>query len=245
MRTFRTKTILALAIMALAILAGQAQAGIVQPTGTNPATGQAWAPGDEYRLAFVGSVHHDALWTDIADYNAFIQGLADAAGLSDATWNIIGSTSLVDARDNTSTNPNTDGVGEPILLMDGSTIVANNYADLWDGEIAHIINQTETGGPPTSHLWAFTGTYLDGTVCDPALYPTAGHGLDASGEVAQGFGGDTTQWIWRQWTSDPAATVLPMYGMSEKLTVVPEPSTFVLAALGLFGLVGFVRRRRK
>ncbi len=223
MKTFRTKTILALAIVALAILAGQAQAaGIPVPT-TEP-----------YRIAFITSTNIGAPeeWT-IDQYNAHIQGLADAAGMGEVEWFVLGSTADVDARDNTGTNPN-DGVGVPIYNMDG-TLVALNNADLWDGEIITPIAFDELGNPK-SH-WPFTGTGRDGTQATANFGPLG----QVGGNVNQGQSGVTTNWIHRDWTGDPPATELPLYGISQ---VVPEPSTFVLTALGLFGMVGFFRRRR-
>ena len=232
-------------VVALAAFAGPARAdlmgelGILDVSGTNPATGETWALGDEYRLAFITSTNPGATLTDIADYNALVQGLADAAGLGDATWNVIGSTSLVDARDNTSTNPTVDGPGMPILLVDGITVVANDYADLWDHSVQHIIDQTETGA--TKAHWPFTGSYWDGTV-STGKPNTGGGPLGSPGEVTQGNGSNATDWVWRQWTSDPSATALPLYAMSDTLTVVPEPATMSLLALG--GLAMLRRRRR-
>ena len=241
----RTRTLLTLAVVALAVFAGQTQAEIIEPSGTNPATGAPWADGDTYRLAFITSTMQGATLTEIADYNALVQGLADAAGLGDATWKVIGSTSEVDARDNTSTNPNADGVGSPILLVDGITVVANNNADLWDHSIQHIIDQTETGA--TKAHWPFTGSYWDGTV-STGKPNTNGGPLGSTGEVTQGNGSSTTDWVWRQFTSDPVATELPLYALSDPLTVggvIPEPATItLLATFGLLlGLMGIRRRR--
>ena len=128
----------------------------------NPAIGQQWVAGDQYRLAFFTSATTDATSSDISTYNTWVQGLADASTVYDigadegVTWKAIGSTITVDARDNTLTNPYVDGIGCAIYLLDGSTVVANDYADLWDGEIAHIIDLTEQGqistGWPVSRL---------------------------------------------------------------------------------------------
>ena len=46
-----------LGIVAVAALAVSAQAAIVIPTGTNPATSLPWANGDQYRLAFITSTN--------------------------------------------------------------------------------------------------------------------------------------------------------------------------------------------
>jgi len=237
-----------MAVLALAVFAGPAQAapvgelGILDVSGTNPATSATWALGDTYRLAFItstdtGTIGSDGnAMTDITEFNAHMQGLADDASLG-GTWKVIGSTSLVDARDNTSTNPTVE-VGCPILLLDGTTIVADNNADLWDHSVQHIINQTETGA--TKSHWPHTGTYWDGT--NAAGKPSSGGGpLDSTGNIAQGNGSSTDEWIWRMWTARPPTEELPMYAMSDTLTVIPEPATMSLLVLGGLALL---RRRR-
>jgi len=99
----KSKTILTVVAVALAVFAGSAQATIVGP----------------YRLAFITSTDPGATLSTIEEYNALVQGLADAAGIGgDIEWFVIGSTDLVDARDNTGTNPAVDGVGVPIYLVD-------------------------------------------------------------------------------------------------------------------------------
>jgi hypothetical protein len=51
---------------------------ITLPSGLNP--------GDQYRLAFVTSSTRDALSTNIADYNNFVDALGDTAIASD--WKV-------------------------------------------------------------------------------------------------------------------------------------------------------------
>ena len=94
------------------------------------------------------------------------------------------------ARDNTSTNTGVNGTGETIFLLDGSTVVANDYADLWDGEVQHIIDLTEQGAIST--YWPFTGTYPDGT--EAPGHPDSRGALGDGGEVGQGNSGSTTEW---------------------------------------------------
>jgi len=234
---------LALMTAPLAHAAGTGQLGILDTSGTNPNTGLEWAIGDNYRFAFVGSVDRDAQSTVIADYNTWAQDLANASSLNigggqGVTWNIIGSTSSVDARDNTSTNPNADGTGESIFLLDGLTSIATDYADLWDGAISNALNLDENGNSKDPKF-GFTGTFTDGTrVSDHnnrgSLGSDDGKGVSQSGSKV-------SEWIYRAQTSAGADTALPMYSMSETLTVVPETSSALL--IGFAGLA-LLRRRR-
>ena len=224
------KNVLLFAAVVMAILAGAAQAsplagelGILTPetlAGNNPATGAPWAVGDQYRLAFHTSATTAATSPDIDSYNTWVQGLANASPLNiganfGATWKVIGSTAAVDARDNTSTNPTVDGSGHAIFLLDGTTLVANNYADLWDGSIQNIINITELG--TVWAYWPWTGTLTDGTA---GTGGSAGNPLGSTGQVGQGNASETTDWIWRVWTQDPPENLMPMYALSEPLVIV-------------------------
>jgi hypothetical protein len=199
--------------------------------GINPATSAAWAEGDTYRLAFFTSATTDATSSDIATYNTWVQGLANATTAYDigvdesVVWKVIASSSTVDAIVNTLTDPIADGVGEAVYLLDGSTLVASDNADLWDGEIDNIIDLTEQGTIDSS--WPFTGTSEDGT--STAGKPTTtGSTLGNGGDVSQGNSSVTTEWIWRMWTGTSGTDEGPMYALSDPLTigaVVVDPST--------------------
>ena len=105
--------------------------------GINPKTGLAWQAGDTYRLGFLTSGTRDATSTNINVYNAFVSDLAANStafpDLEKGTWRVIGSTQSVSARVNTGTNDLSAGVGQPLFLMDGSTLLVNDNADLWNG----------------------------------------------------------------------------------------------------------------
>jgi hypothetical protein len=129
---------------------------ITTPMGLNP--------GDQYRLAFVTGSASTAISTNINDYNTFVTTVANtqmALSSLGTTWTAIGSTSSVDARDNTGTNP--IGTGVPIFLLDGVSKIADDNADLWDGTIDHFLNVTEAGNTLGGGVVIWTGTFTDGT----------------------------------------------------------------------------------
>lgn len=204
-------------------------APITVPTGLNP--------GDQYRLAFVTSTTRNSTSANIADYNAFVTTAANSvpelAALG-TTWNAIGSTSTIDARDNTGTNWVVDPVGVPIYeLADG--LIATSNADLWDGSIATPLWYTEQGGLDIVDDRVWTGTLPDGEkstfVLGASVFVTFGRSADlssswiAAGDLKRG-------------------NPLHLYAMSDVLTVVPGPSAMVLTSLAAIGLV-VLRLRRK
>jgi len=113
------------------------QLGILDTSGTNPFTTLPWAVGDKYRLVFVSSGARNGSSSTISDYNTFIQGLADAAGLGAVTWQAVVSTVSVDARDNVNARIGTDPDG-PVFKMDGATSFSDSLTDLW---ATHVDNQ--------------------------------------------------------------------------------------------------------
>lgn len=195
----------------------------------NPTTNQPWKPGDKYRYAFFTSASTTAYSANIADYNAWVQSLANASPLGigaaqGVTWKAIGSTDTVDARDNTSTNPTINGTGCGIFRLDGETVVASNNNVLWGGTLTNIISVTELG--TTKLGWPYTGTYKDGTrsIDDPWSYNSLGGTQTNNGLfISQGNSSQVSQWIWRSWTGDSPGIPQGMYALSEPLTIVEAP----------------------
>ena len=196
--------------------------------GNNPATGEPWQVGDQYRLVFISSTSVDPkneAANDIAYWNDAIQAIANSAtsnDLSSVSWKIIGSTESVDARDNTSTNPNVDGTGHAIFPMDGSSAFENNFEDLWDGVAPQNNVWFDENGvaldDSTAVNWPLTGSSTDGTAAGSAL-----RNVTASGQIRQGRPAylDGRGWInanniGANWFSNSALSV---YGMSEPLTI--------------------------
>ncbi len=196
-------------------------------------------PGQSYRLAFVTSTTRDATSTSIADYNSFVAavaaGVPELAALS-TTWTAIGSTSSIDARDNTLTNPNVS-VGDPIYRLD-NTRIGNDNADLWDGTIIVPLLIGEQGLPvshPTDAVW--TGTEITGIA----------QGLSEFGVISGVTNGFYPREgpFWMEADTEPFDTPLPLYAMSGPLTVIPEPSSIALAAFGFLALAAWGWRRKR
>jgi len=207
--------------------AASAAGAIIAPAGLNP--------GDKYHLVFVTSTTRDATSTDIADYNAFVQSAADAAGIGNTvgvTWSAIGSTETVAARDNAVV-----GATTPVYLLNGTTKVADNFADMWDGNIDAIINLTEIYTTLGSVL-VFTGSAEDGTIPDWGE-EWLGDTVNNSAVVGN-TNLSTSGWIDNN-SSSPSA-LRPFYALSQELTVVPEPSAAFFGGLGM--LLMLLRRRR-
>lgn len=138
------------------------------------------SPGDQYRLAFVGStIVIPQEVNDIGGYNAIITtdalGQPELAALG-TRWTAIvtaradqsapPSTGIIDARTNTSTDPTPAGAtGVPIYLLNGLKL-ADDYDDLWDGSIDEPFNIDRSGAivvPLTPGNLSWNGTAFDGT----------------------------------------------------------------------------------
>ena len=123
--------------------------------------------GERFRLLFLSSEPRNAVPTDIADYNAWAQGLvsnghADIQGYS-STFRIVGSTADVDARENTGTTHTSSDMGVPIHWLNGDK-AADDYADFYDedwDEEASMRNESGTTVSAPANVW--TGSEHDGT----------------------------------------------------------------------------------
>jgi hypothetical protein len=205
-------------------LAGQL--GILDLTangGINPATGNPWALGDTYRLIFVTRGTTVATSTDISTYNAFVQSEANASTafptLGSVSWSVVGSTAAVAARDNTATNPAVNGTGVPILLMDGTTLMATDYANLWSYDRPVVSPGFDQNGDSFLTDRVFTGSTEFG------VQDGSGRVLGGSSEappvVTTGRSdGDWNTWAWMANWNEPTTESKPVYAMSEVLAVV-------------------------
>ena len=193
------------------------------------------ADGQGFRLLFVTTTTHDAASTDIDVYNSFVQRAAEKGHeairpYSDG-FRVLGSTipdsvtpSGVDARDNTSTNPQTDGQGVPIYWLDGDKIVGN-YADFWSYKLvdgfafqhndkwASYVRTDENGIASRGHgeQRVFTGSRASGV---------AHGGVAIGGNVVKTGRLDSNPNIWDVLAPIEYSPVLrdrqyPFYGLSE------------------------------
>ncbi len=204
------------------MVAGLWMAGAVLAVTTAPAlsapitTPQGLNPGDQYRLAFMSGTATTAVSGNIADYNTFVTSIANTQPALVAlatTWTAIGSTSTVDARDNTGTNPSATGV--PIYLLDGVSKIADNNADLWDGTIGHALNVSEAGNA-IGAVSVWTGTGSNGTKSTAVNAKELGAGAVAAGSNSA----TTSQWLLASGFDNFSPN--PMYAISGVLTV-PNP----------------------
>jgi len=206
---------------------------IAVPTGLNP--------GDQYRLAFLTTGTRDAEPIDIAVYNAFVQSTADAVPelLSlGATWKAIASTAAVDARDNTGTAADLT----PVYLLN-DTILVNNAMDLWNTEsvdLLHPLAIDELGqlNIRSQYDRVWTGTDSTG-IASP--HPIGGHDTTYGHYDVV----DSTYLDYLGRNSHDTNTYR-FYGISQVLTVVPEPNSFFLLSLAGMGvLIGYPSRTRR
>jgi hypothetical protein len=120
------------------------------------------APGSVYHLAFVTSGSHNALSTDIADYDAFVTQQANLdpflAALN-TTWSVIGSTEAVDAIDHI-------GVVGPVYNTRGQ-LVTDTLAHMFGGSgLTGVIGYYQDGGFFAGNEYVWTGTLSNGRAAD-------------------------------------------------------------------------------
>ena len=201
------------------------------------------AAGSQYRIAFVTSGGISATNTDISVYDSFVNGLANGSGSILAplgsSWKAIVSTAGADAYSHIG-----GAFTIPVYSVDGH-LIASNAADLWDGWLGYQIFTNEKGISGSVNV--NTGTLTDGS---RSPHPLGGDPIYNA--ITGGLAG-ATGWSWMVGSFEGKASIRPVYGISEALTVglipvvpvpVPEPETYAMMLAGL-GLMGFMTRRRK
>ena len=188
--------------------------------------------GDQFRLLFISSSSRNASPTSIDTYNAWIQNLA-AAGHTDiqgysSTFNVVGSTADVDARDNTGTTYTSGSSykGVPIYWLNGNK-VADDYEDFYDGgwdEEASMRTQAGTSRAAPQTLW--TGSGHNGTKARTGNNNSRALG---NSDVATGRPNDSNSGLGplgtdQAWSSEKGVSK-PFYGLSGLFRVVAGSNT--------------------
>jgi hypothetical protein len=186
--------------------------------------------GSQYQLIFVTSGGRDAKSTDIDDYNTFVTGEAALSpGLPlGATWRAVGSTADIEAKVNA---PWISGL--PVYNTHGD-LVATSTNGLYFGSLSAPVGYDQFGDlPHILRVWTGSTEFGDGF---------ATRELGTGGPI---IGRPTnTDSRWLNLTGDNPNAKYPLYGLSDAITVVPEPATIVPMALAVLALAGLRCLRR-
>ena len=168
--------------------------------------------GDSFRLLFVTSTTTGAKPPEIEGYDTHVQAAA-ASGHADIQelsthFRVLGSNSMVDARDHTVTS-STATPDVPIYWLGGAR-VADDYSDFYDGAWDSNAPRDEFGTQVATDLEVFTGSNSNGT-----KFPNRFFGADDSVRVGvPGISGGELDSRNRART-----TQLPFYGLSGVFTL--------------------------
>ncbi len=214
---------------------GTATAGpiISTPRGLNP--------GDHFRIAFVTTDTSTATSSDISTYDNFVTMQADGATYNGdiITWLAIGSTGSVSAIAHIGVT------NDPVFLVDGTEVTnTDSTSGLWSGSLLHGINLDISSTPQNVAVW--TGTFAAGL---PEYY--YGYHFLGSSQPVTGLTdypvATPSGWVAENLTPYPSQT-FNIYGISTDLVAtssVPEPSTAMLAGLGVIGVAIHTCQRRR
>ena len=206
------------------------------------------SPGDTFRVAFVTDGTTTATSSSIGNYNTFVTndasteaggGVVTYNGVT-LTWTAIASTPYVAAITIIGT------YGVPVYLASGTQVTSSdNASGLWSGSLTNSISQDLHGNYLSGYVW--TGTMMSGAAFaqfelggPPPYVPVTGYNT----KITDG------QWVDQYGIGWDASGTLPMYGISQVLTVtsavaVPEPSTLWMAASGICAGVAYRWNRRR
>lgn len=205
------------------------------PSGLNP--------GDQFRIVFLTVGTTQATSGDIGYYNAFVtnDAISQAGGIGNSvvygstalTWTAIASTNAVSAISNIGS------FGVPVYLASGTRITpSDTVTGLWSGSLLAPINEFLTA-PFFFDTSVWTGTSPNGTAAGSF---TLGSGSEF-GSIPGLSNKSNSEWV--ETGATPSTFSNNMYGISQALTAVPEPSMSCmgLAGLALGGCVVGWRRR--
>ena len=200
------------------------------------------SPGESFRFVFVTDGSITGTSTNIADYNNFVNAQAGGATYNGSvvTWVAIASTPTVNAVDN---------VGQslaPVYLSNGTEVTTSTTSSgLWSGTLLNPIGFDLNGMSVNNpYVLVWTGSF------SPQGIGATGQQLGTA-EPQEGLTNATNQRWLQTGAGNPGATgSLPLYGISEVLTVspsaVPEPSSLGMAGTAISAVLayGWSRHRR-
>lgn len=224
MKRFRYLRFVALVGLCLCMsIEARANLIIATPSGLNP--------GDQFRIVFLTAGTTQATSSDIGYNNAFVSNdaISQAGGSGNnvvygstvLTWKAIAST--YDA----SAISNIGSFGVPVYTASGTRITPSDTGTgLWSGSLLAPINQFLTSPfPYNTGVW--TGTLPNGSAAGSfTLGSNSGFGS------TPGMSSKTNS-EWVETGATPSGFTNNMYGISQVLTAVPEPSTYAMALAGL------------
>ena len=209
---------------------------VATPSGLNP--------GDQFRIVFLTNGATQATSSDIGYYNTFVNDNAiSQAGGGDnnvvygstvLTWTAIASTFEVSAISNIGS------FGVPVYTASGTLITpSDTAAGLWSESLLAPINQFLTS-PFFFNTGVWTGTLPDGS-------SNGSFSLGSGSEFGSTPGlSNKTNAEWVETGATPSNVSNNMYGISQVLTAVPEPSTYAMALAGVAcGGFSMWRRRKR
>lgn len=235
--------------------------------GINPNTGNPWQLGDKYRLAFhtlgttVTTSNDPDYYNDFATNEAWtVTALKGTYWRAMVTVNLDPTTTQAlspksEAKANTGTGDltggaNQGGAGEPVFVVNGTTCIARNNADIWNAwsnpfeNSLGVPNTAGTGSNTTRVTGVFYSPFLDQNG-NQTVTPDAVHGKDVatgcdqSGNHVNALGDTTdtpdninrgnsnannTSRVWNRFT-DTTTTPRSVYAISVPLTIVSLADT--------------------
>ena len=237
------KSIIAFSLAIAFVLSIQTQAAVQLQLQTPSGL----AAGDTFRFIFLTQGTITGTSADISTYDTFVNSQAGGAQYqgSSVSWSAIISTPTINARDHVGDY----GTNFPVFRIDGTRIANSLTTDaagkgLWTSSVLASPSFGIDGAALSGSSSAWTGSNYDGTKNDysPVGAPSVVfNGTTYPGLSMKGSTNISTS-AWLRDINDSNTASLRVYGMSEQLTVIPEPSACALLGLGAFGLVA--RRRR-
>jgi len=273
MKAVSTLAIVAMATLAITALSANAdlvsQYGILDLMtngGLNPNTGVAWVAGDQYRLAFHTDETINATSNDPGVYDDFAtaQAQQNSALVASSGWTAMvyvntdntlapGVSPVSSPLVRSGTDDQTDGAaqggaGVPVYAMDGTTSIARNNADIYNGWsnpfdgdatlrlASGSTNQDSEGNDVVASQNVFYSPFLDqfglgdtANVHGPAVW-TGGFGshVNAAGDTPDNTttshgNSNANNWarVWNRFNRNNV-DLKSLYAISDLLTVVSE-----------------------